>query len=190
MGSAHASAFIVWKVGKTKYKFAFYDPLSYKRGNNQYDFIERAFVSNRFENNIEFINLNQYCLHKNESDYHCVQYIMNAEYCYIYSLFFLKRWIELGAKTNLSSLKDTVKATYIVDPIKLTRASTKESMLYRLIMISFLCKYLLKYLEKIIGKRSKQYIIDISKYITMLKDFITDFENKYKINLLKIAKKL
>jgi hypothetical protein len=115
---------------------------------------------------------------------------MNAEYCYIYSLFFLKRWIELGAKTNLSSLKDTVKATYIVDPLKLTRANTKESMLYRLIMISFLCKYLLKYLEKIIGKRSKQYIIDISKYITMLKDFITDFENKYKINLLKIAKKL
>jgi len=111
---------------------------------------------------------------------------MNAEYCYIYALFFLKVWIRLGAQTNLEFLKKTVEATYIVEPSKLTRANTKESMYYRLIMIAFLCKYLLKYLEKIIGNRSKKYILDSEKYVKMLKDFVNDFKTRYNINLFKL----
>lgn len=186
-GSAHASAFIVWKSpGARKYKFAFYDPLSYRRGKQSYEYLNKAFTSDRFVHNkykIEFINLNKYCLHKDKENYHCVQYVINAEYCYIYSLYFLKKFIDMGGKTGLKDLKNVVTATYIVDPVKLTRANNKDSMIYRLIMISFVCWSLRRYLVRIVGPRSAAFIGDIDKNIEKIDEFMMEFKDRFGMDL-------
>ena len=188
MRSAHASAFICWlddsnkikskQNPKPKYKFAFYDPLSYKRTNSEYDFIERAFTRSRFKSigNINFVNLNKYCA-KNGNDHHCTQYIINAEYCYIYSLYFLHAWIKAGRNLELSSFKDVIMDTYIVDPTKLTRSNNQYSMKYRVVMMMFVCSTLLRYLTKIVlkQKRAQLYIVDAKNSIHRINTFLEEF---------------
>jgi hypothetical protein len=181
MGSAHASAFVCWKVGR-HYRFAFYDPLSYKRNKKSYDFIERAFIRERFEQKIEFINLSKYCLHK-ESDFHCVQYVMNAEYCYIYALHFLAKWIDAGSETGLPALRKVVKATYVVDPTKLTRNNSIESMIFRLELMSFLCSSLIKYFGGL-GKRARKVVLDVDRNVKELHEYVTQFKESYGVSLI------
>jgi hypothetical protein len=183
MGSAHASAFIVWRVNDTKYKFAFYDPLSYKKKNGVYDYAEKAYVKSRFSQNIEFINLHEYCFHKTPEEYHCSQYVMNAEYCYIYSLYFLHKWIEFGAKLHRATFRKTIKSTYIVSPEKLTRADNKESMIYRVIMMAFVCETFLKYLGGL-TKTAKKYILDSEKSIKRVKEYLEEFKELYGFSLV------
>jgi hypothetical protein len=178
MGSAHAIAFIAWKYTNSKYKFAYYDSLAYKRGNNSYDYTDRAFVKHRFSQNIEFINLNEYCFHKNEKDFHCLQYIINAEYCYIYSLFFLKKWLDNGAKLHRATFKKSIVQTYIVKPELLTRANNKESMIYRVIMMAFICQSLITYLKSL-NKKTKKYIKHVNQNINRIHDYLTEFKNLY-----------
>lgn len=183
MQSAHASAFIVWKSAPNKYKFAFYDPLSHKKGNKNYDFAERAFVSSRFTQKIEFINLSDYCFHKIPEEYHCSQYIINAEYCYVYSVYFLYKWISFGAKLHRATFKKTIKSTYIVDPVKLTRADNKDSMIYRVVMMAFVCTTFLKYLKSLKNKERK-YILDSSSNVKRIRKYLKEFKQNYGFDLV------
>lgn len=171
MGSAHGIAFIVWKMSTRRYKFAYYDPLAFQKGTRNYDFAERAFVASRFSK-MSFINLNTYCFHKSEDEFHCIQYVMNAEYCYIYSLFFLKNWIENGNKLHRGSFRKAITSTYIVKAEKLTRANTRESMIYRVVMMAFICQVLLKYTKK-------KHLVD------RIKAYLSEFKNTYHFDLLE-----
>lgn len=188
MGAAHAIAFIAWNdtrpgVKTHKYKFAFYDPLAYKRGTKSYDYTDRAFVESRFEENIEFIDLNKYCFKTNDQgDFHCSQYVMNAEYCYIYSVYFLSKWVEFGHHLHRSSFKKAITSTYVVDPSKLTRANTKESMTYRLVLMSFICRTFLTYLKSL-GKRAKKYINNVDTNINRINDYMNGLRERHDINL-------
>jgi hypothetical protein len=183
MGSAHAIAFITWKISKTKYKFAFYDPLAFKRGKKSFDYTDKAFVKERFQENIEFIDLNKYCFKSNElGDFHCSQYIINSEYCYMYSLYFLHKWLEYGAKLHRATFRKTIKSTYIVDPAKLSRANNKESMIYRIVMMRFICKSFLVFLRKL-PKSSRKYVRNIEKNIKRIEDYLTEFKDKYEFDL-------
>jgi hypothetical protein len=184
MQSAHAIAFITWKISKNKYKFAFYDSLAYKRGKNKFNYTEYAFVPDRFEENIEFIDLNKYCFKSSEENFHCSQYVMNSEYCYVYAVFFLFKWIEFGAKLHRATFKKTIIATYIVEPVKLTRANNKESMIYRVIMMQFICKTFLNFLKDL-SKDDKKLIKKSSNNITRIKKYLLEFKQKYGFNLLK-----
>lgn len=179
MGSAHAIAFIAWRKNK-KYMFAYYDPLAYKRGSKGYDYTDRAFQQSRFSNKLEFVNLNEYCFKSptNPSDFHCSQYVINAEYCYIYSTFFLYKWIEQGHKIHRASFHKAITSTYIVHPSKLTRTDTKESMIYRVVMMQFICKTFLLYLKKL-TKPQKKMIKDSEKNIERINIYLQDFEAKY-----------
>jgi hypothetical protein len=168
MESAHAIAFIIWKVSSKRYRFAYYDPLAYKKGEKSYDFAERAFISSRFTQKIEFINLNTYCFHKSEAEFHCTQYVINAEYCYVYCLYFLTNWIEGGTRLHRGSFRKAITSTYIVKPEKLTRANTKESMIYRVMMMSFICETLLKYLPMSKIKEKKEHM---KRVVSYLKEF-------------------
>lgn len=184
MKSAHAIAFIAWKTKQKGVKFAYYDPLAYKRGNKGFDFTDRAFVTSRFDNisKLEFINLNEYCFKSNPDkpeDFHCSQYVINAEYCYIYSVYFLHKWLEFGGKLHRASFRKAITSTYIVHPSKLTRANTKESMIYRVVMMQFICKTFLTFL-----KRHKRYIIDREANIERIFKYVEDFKVKYNIDLL------
>lgn len=186
MKSAHASAFITWRQSARKYKFAYYDPLAYKKGKKGYEFAEHAFVSSRFDQNIEFINLSQYCFRKTPEEFHCSQYIMNAEYCYVYSVFFLHKWIEYGAKLDAASLQQAVTATYIVEPSKLTRSDNRESMIYRVVMMAFICSTFLKYLRSL-NKTARQYIPDADKHILSIQEYLVEFRTMYGFDLIKGA---
>jgi hypothetical protein len=184
MQSAHACAFIVWKSSSKRYKFAFYDPLDHKKGKKSFDYAERAFVSGRFTQKIEFINLNKYCFHKTPEEFHCSQYIINAEYCYIYSLFFLHKWIEYGKKLHRSNFRKTIKATYIVSPEKLTRANDNESLKYRLLMMAFICSSLLNFLGGL-KKKDKTYIKYTDNNIKRIEEYVNNFKDVYGFSLIK-----
>jgi hypothetical protein len=103
---------------------------------------------------------------------------MNAEYCYVYSVFFLSKWLEFGHRLHRASLRKAIKSTYVVDPAKLTRANTKESMMYRVVLMGFVCKTFLAYLKGL-GKRAKKYIADSDANIKRIEDYLHDFEVKY-----------
>ena len=177
MKSAHACAFIIWK-NKTKYKFAFYDPLSHTKKKQTFDYAERAFVSIRFNEKIEFINLNIYCFHKTPEQFHCSQYVMNAEYCYIYSLYFLKKWLEFGAKKHRATFRKTIKSTYIVKPESLTRANNKDSMIYRVVMMEFVCKTLVTYLRSL-NKSHKKMILNSDENIKRILEYVEYIKKEY-----------
>lgn len=187
MGSAHASAFIVWKV-QNKYKFAYYDPLAFKKGSKVYDYAERAFVSSRFHPKIEFLNLNAYCFHKVPEEFHCTQYIMNAEYCYVYSLYFLEKWVEFGCKLHRASFRKAIRSTYVVEPEKLTRINNKESMIYRVVMMAFLCRTFLTYLKSL-RKKERQYIPHVQEHIRRIRAYLRDFQQRYGFPLVTIQHK-
>lgn len=186
MKSAHALAFIAWKKNNV-IKFAYYDPLAHKRGNKGFDFTERAFVESRFDNieKLEFINLNSYCFKANPDkpeDFHCSQYIINAEYCYIYSVFFLHKWIEFGHRLHKGSFRKAITSTYIVHPSKLTRANTRESMIYRVIMMQFICKTFLTYLKSL-TRSEKTYIKGSGKNIKRINTYMLEFQKEYGVSL-------
>jgi hypothetical protein len=183
MGSAHAIAFIAWRSSQKKIKFAYYDPLAHKKGQKVYDYAERAFVSDRFSQNITFINLNEYCYHKTPAEFHCSQYIMNAEYCYVYSCFFLETWVDLGGKLHRQSFKKAIEATYIVDPANLTRANNRESMIYRVVMMAYVCKTFLKFLKSL-TKAQKKLIADVPQNIKRIQEYLTEFQALYGFDLL------
>lgn len=186
LGSAHAIAFIVWRISPKKYRFAYYDPLAYRRGKQAFDYTDYAFVKDRFDQNIDFIDLNKYCFksEKNPGDFHCSQYIINAEYCYLYSLFFLAKWIEYGNKMHRASLAKAIRSTYIVDPSKLTRANTKESMTYRVIMMAFIIMSFMLFFSKL-RKKDKKYITNVDKNIKILQEYIDEFPEIYGFKLFE-----
>lgn len=188
MGSAHASAFVAWKV-KKGYRFAYYDPLAYKRGSKSYDFADRAFRSERFVQRIEFINLNQYCFKKEKGaeDFHCAQYVMNAEYCYVYALFFLHLWMLQGGKLHRASFRRAIRATYVVDPSKLSRADTYESMVYRVTLMAFVCGAFLKYLRGL-SKGQKELIGGVGSVdanVGRIVDYLREFRERWGFSLVK-----
>lgn len=183
-GSAHACAFIVWKVpAKDAYKFAFYDPLDYKKGNKSFNFAETALQAHRFPQQIEFINLNKYCFHKSADEFHCSQYIINAEYCYVYSVYFLDQWIQGGAKLHRASFAKAIKRTYVVKPQNLTRVNNEDSMMYRIVMMGFICTTLLKYLRQL-TRTNKKYIKYVEQNIKKISAFVKDFQTTYGFSLI------
>ncbi len=186
MQSAHASAFIAWRSSDTKYKFAFYDPLAYyKDEKRSYDYAERSFVASRFDQAISFVNLHQYCYHKTPKEFHCSQYVMNAEYCYIFSLYFLFVWIHMGCKRKLTAFQKAIEATYVVSPEKLTRADNRESMIYRVIMMAFVCKTLRIYLKKVLKLQFYKVIRNRRANVRRIDEYLQGFRERYGFALIE-----
>lgn len=187
MGSAHAIAFVAWTTKQNRFKFAYYDPLAYKRGSKTYDFAEKAFVAERFpDHKIEFINLNTYCFratNQKSSDFHCSQYVINAEYCYLYSAYFIDAWIQAGAKLHRASFKKAITASYIVKPELLTRANTKESMIYRVVMMAFICRMFSRFLGGLTTKE-KKLIKGAAANLRRIKVYLKEFKELYGFDLL------
>lgn len=181
--SAHAIAVVAWKASPRKYKFAYYDSLAFKRPNKSFDFAQRAFNSSRFSLKVEFIDLNTYCYQKSENEFHCSQYVMDADYCFLFGLYFLAEWVGNGQKLHRLSFKKAIKATYIVAPSKLTRSNTKESMVYRIMMMSFICKNLLAYLKGL-GKKEQNIVRNVDGNIRQIKNYLQAFKENYGFDLI------
>lgn len=187
MESAHAIAFVCWRPRRGAYRFAYYDSLAYRRGSTEYDFSKIAFRPGRFGDlGIDFVDLTEYCYRKpGSSDYHCVQYVMNADYCYVYALFFLHQWLLLGARASRSAFRRSIEATYVVrDASKLTRATTRESMIYRVVIVSFLCEHMIRYLRLVEKSvRAKKHVAP-GRWIDDLTEFARTFEDSYGLRLV------
>lgn len=184
MQSAHAVAFISWKSGKSKYNFAYYDSLSYKKAKSSYDYAERILVKENFQKNINFIPLSKFCYHKTPEEFHCSQYVINAEYCYLYAIYFLFQWIYHGKLLTTSSFKKVVEATYIVSPKNLSRINNKDSMIYRVIMMAFIVKSLICYFTKL-TKKNKDVITNSDEHLSKLYKYLDEFKEKYGFYLVK-----
>lgn len=139
----HGIAFIVWKHA-SGFKFAFYDPLAFQKRRKRadgttymtgYDYAAKTFQSANFDENIEFIDLSQYCFHTSPQEFHCPQYVMDAEYCYLNSLYFLYQWVHAKTPLDANGLRHVVEACYIQEPALLKRP---QSMVYRVVMYSFI----------------------------------------------------
>lgn len=184
MQSAHAFAIIAWKQDKTTH-LAFYDSLAYKRKHQGYDFAERAFDPSRFNftlYKVKFHNLGKYCAQKEDSsqDFHCPQYVMNAEYCYVYSLYFLATWISHHQATpSNKAFRRAVTDSYIVPPEKLTRSDTRESFIFRIIIMSFtMCS-----LDWFLRRLKTKLIPHANQYIDQIKQYKDQFEDRYGLEI-------
>ncbi len=188
----HGIAFIAWKKEGT-YQFAYYDPLAYRRKKVRkngslyyqgYDYADNVFQSQRFQHPIEFINLSDFCIKKNEDEFHCPQYIMDAEYCFIYSLYFLFKWIEIDKPLTMQGLSYAVTRSYIVNPETLTRSNSKQSMLYRCTMMSFIVTMLLKYIKSL-TKKQRTYIEQADHIEKGLTDYGTYWIKEYGFQIVQ-----
>jgi hypothetical protein len=200
----HGVAFIVWKNVHSKsesksrsrsrsspsYTFAYYDPIAYQRQHTRndgityyvnYDFAKKTFQPQRFEESVEFINLSDFCIKKSTTEYHCPQYVMNAEYCFLNSLYFLYKWIGLG-KPNSGHLQSVVDACYIVDPSKLSRSNTQESMTYRVIMMSFIITVFYRYYIAL--SKQQAQLLNAKEYLSRVLSFSDAWYLTYGFHLL------
>lgn len=174
----HGVAWVAWKTkddttstrtrSRTRskapyYVFAFYDPMNYYKPdrNAKYNYADRVFTANYEQmveehgndRDIRFWDLAEYCHHKTSKEYHCPQYVMNAEYCHLYSLMFLYLWVEHGLPKSKRGMSTTVRSTYLVKPHHLTRADTRESMLFRVITMAFTVAVLDTYMSRLVRRK-------------------------------------
>lgn len=165
LGMAHGIAFLAWRDAAGRPHFAYYDPLAYSRKRTRadgtvyyadYDYARKLFQEARYGPGITFHNLSDHCIRVaregsigQTAEYHCPQYVMNAEYCYLFSLYFLTTWMRLGYRTDPEGLQEAVRGSYVVDPERLTRANTREGLTFRVILMSFILTSLSTYLRSL-----------------------------------------
>lgn len=196
-GLFHGTAFITWRTGKDSYTFAHYDPLAYQRYKKRedgttyavnYDYARMTFQSRRFpQHDIKFIDLSQYCLHKGQKgEYHCPQYVMDAEICYIYSLFFLYKWVQHGGYITAEGLQRAVEACYIIPPDMLSRSNNRETMIYRMVMMSFIVSSLIVYLKSLSPTKARMIHSEkqVRGWLRELMEYCQVWEQKYGFTII------
>jgi len=188
----HAIAFVAWiDVGGERH-LAYYDPLMYKRRKRQpddsrtrsfdFNYAMNAFAA--YEDQMHVHSLAKYCLFKNDREYHCPQYIIDADYCYIFSLYFLMCWISEGGQTSEGCFERTVKRCFIVNPVDLVRPNTKGSMTFRVVMMSFLLHMLTGYLEKL-RKKERGLVPNLTVSLSRMSEFNKAWHSSYGFYLMK-----
>jgi hypothetical protein len=102
----------------------------------------------------------------------------------VYCVFFLHKWLEAGANLHLTAFRNAVTSTYIVDPAKLTRANNHESMIYRVVMMAFICRTFQTFLKGL-DADDRKYIKDSKANIKRIKEYLADFKATYGFSLLE-----
>jgi hypothetical protein len=174
---SHGIAFIVWKDDET-FHLAFYDPLSYRRKKSrpngetyfmEYDYAKNVFewIQEEIDENVSFEihDLSKYCMQRlnPDNEFDCVQYHINAEYCYFYSLYFLYVWSENQCPLNENGFRISIEKSYIVPMEKINRGYHLETMTFKIILFSFILSILSRYFYKLTSKQRK-YLPQINLY--------------------------
>jgi hypothetical protein len=206
---AHGIAYIAWKDTRKQKHVAFYDPLSYRRKRTQEDGTiyydnynyaidvlkwvrsksstsERKELSSLLrprEFKFSIYDLSDYCIRKNEEEFDCPQYQMNAEYCYFFSLHFLYIWASLGKPITQEGFQTAIQRSYIIPMEKLTRAYTLDTLRYRITMMSFIVTVFTKYFMSL-DKEEKALLPDYQKYKTHLEKLREYWYRTYGISLV------
>jgi hypothetical protein len=148
--SLHAISVIFYWKESTLY-FYIYDPMYYERPDSNYVWsVKTAYIHFKLlanevleGDNIQIINLSKECLVDTKGQY-CVQYKMDAEYCYIYSMYFLFLYGKEEFPTDMSKIKELIHKTYIIEhPTQLQKDSIIHNNEFMLITMSFILNLLI-----------------------------------------------
>lgn len=152
----HTLAAVFWKDKDSGRYFAgFYDPLYYYRSDDkQYTkpicgmYITFSILFQKYlGTSVTLVNLSQFCL-TTPKGIHCVQYILDAEYCTVYSFYFFYMYARNGFPTYFvgpNSLPKVVHDTFVVRPTDLQRGPCVATNYASLIFIHFALNLMLRY---------------------------------------------
>jgi hypothetical protein len=178
---SHGIAFIAWTENDTNH-FAFYDPLAYKRKRvrvdgsiyyMEYDYAKQVLEFIQEEVEFEIHDLSVYCIQRSTEEYDCPQYIMNAEYCFYNSLYFLYQWCDGGQPLTKKGFKEVVHKSYVIDPLLFTRSYTKEMLVYKTVLLSFILRTTIIYLQSILDTpffNAKELLLNLLAIQLEMKD--------------------
>ena len=144
---SHIFACIFWQEGDTLC-CGVYDPMYFVRKTDGREtnyifgvvasYITLKFLSMEYGFKIKIQNLSNYCVDKGKG-FACVQYHINAEYCPIYSLYFLLMFAKNKYKCDDQSLKKTILDTYIAEnPGNISRGNNRNTTIFKFVSYSFI----------------------------------------------------
>lgn len=143
----HVVSSIFWQTGDI-INCGIYDPMYFVRMQGTMHessyimpvatfYIVLKFISKEYGFKINIKNLSKFCINSGKGSA-CLQYYMNAEYCPIYSMYFFLMFAKNGFQCDDESLRKSVEDTYVVSPLSMTRAETRDSLRFRLVTMSFI----------------------------------------------------
>ena len=185
-GSIHCISVIFYWKESTLYCYI-YDPMYYERPDSNYVWsVKTAYIHFKLlanevleGDNIQIINLSKECLVDKKGQY-CVQYKMDAEYCYIYTMYFLFLYGKEHFPTDMSRIKELIHKTYIIEhPTQLQKDSIIHNNEFMLITMSFILNLLIIICDdlKILEKVKK---LEIIRTDNLNNTNIINHTNKYK----------
>jgi len=142
-GLFHAIAIVFWFSDRIFY-CGIYDPMYYEREDNNYlwavnsVYITFRALSKKLGIPLTIYNLSSMFCIRNEKGSHCVQYVIDAEYCSMYSLYFLYLYAKHNFPKRVEALEPVVKGTFIDTPEEIKRNPCKATNKFRLVMMSFI----------------------------------------------------
>lgn len=165
-GMAHMIANVCWIEDGTLH-VGLYDPMMYVRKGQGYLWaLTSAYclwkTICRDTVPVQIHNLSAYCLQTAEEEFHCAQYRIDAEYCQMYSLYFLFLYAKHRCPHTEEGLRAVVRDTFIVPPEELVRNPCEASNRFRLVMIAFIATVILfasPYREDVRDAESMLYLL-------------------------------
>lgn len=137
----HATASVFWYDGDILH-CGIYDPMYYTRDAATYIWAINTFAStvhflgNKNHTSIKVHNFSEMC-HITDRGIHCTQYLIDAEYCMVYSLYFIYLYAAQGFPTTAAGIQAVINSTFVSDPIELKRNPCQATNRFRLTLMSF-----------------------------------------------------
>ncbi len=143
----HAVATIFWYEGGTLH-CGIYDPIYYIREKDNYIWAVNTItwslmlLGNVNDVNVNIQNFSELC-YTTEKGVRCVQYIIDAEYCQMYCLYFIYLYSRAGFPETKDGIQAVINDTYISDFRELKRNPCKATNSFRLTFMAFVLSVLL-----------------------------------------------
>ena len=140
----HKVATIFWYENNRLF-CGIYDPIFYIKDKDSKYYIDPVcafyvsmkLLASEYKFDVTIINISKYCF-EDQKGISCPQYYINAEYCPLYSLYFLYIFSRNGGKHDEASLRTAVKDSYISEPSTISRYVTKENNIFLVTYTSFI----------------------------------------------------
>jgi hypothetical protein len=152
LNTLHCISIIVfYNTDTDTYYFKLYDPMFYIREQKNtsyvlpliYAYIYIKLLAIKTEINVDIENISEkYCV-KSDKGIHCSQYVIDAEYCSMFSLYFLFLFGKNNFDVTNKGLKKIVEETFISNPTDLKRNQCTESNAFRIVFMSFIMTILI-----------------------------------------------
>ncbi len=142
----HTIVSVFWREpGSNNITCGVYDPIYFYRketGKNYFFALLSFYINMKMLAKIkgvpiQIINLSEYC-YTSAKGIHCPQYIINAEYCNIYSVYFIYRYMLRGYPRTEDGLREVIRDCFIVEPSELGRNVSIPNNIFRITMMSFI----------------------------------------------------